>query len=187
MRDLNYSTNHNRILKPKMRLSLLVNIALGFIVMAFSTNSLHAQSAINSPSEILSIELSDHAYQAVNSGVLLTIDCEFANIESWFFLTMVNNKKNHQFTLSRHTLSNRYIVKYDDQSTPHMFRSIPEALNFITSQALILLESYSSFDAERRMRISLNKFELPAPMRLQAFLLNQWDLDTGWLAWEYES
>ncbi|MBX2849209.1 MAG: DUF4390 domain-containing protein [Acidiferrobacterales bacterium] len=132
----------------------------------------------------LSFELSEHAQNAINSGVKITIDCAFANIKHWLFLSVAENTKIHKFTISRHTLSNRYVVKRDDLSTPHMFRSIPEAMNYIGSQALGLMESYTSFDSQRRMRISLNKFELPAPMRLQAFLLSNWDLDTGWLAWD---
>ncbi len=139
------------------------------------------------PLDELSIELSPHAQEAINNGVLLTIDCEFSSIKSVFLFDLTSNEKKHRFTLSRHTLSNRYIVKRDNLSTPHMFRSIPEATNFITAQSLILLESYTTYDSQRKMRISLNKFELPGPMRLQAFLQDKWDLDTGWLAWEYEN
>jgi len=155
------------------------------ITIIFSTTVCFAQS--ESPENELSIVLSNQAQQALNNGVLLTIDCEFANIESWWFFSRAMNKKTHQFSLSRHTLSNRYIVKRDNLTTPNMFRSIPEATNFIAAQSLSLLETYTTYDKQRKMRLSLNKFELPAPMRLQAFLLDKWDLDTGWLEWQFES
>lgn len=135
----------------------------------------------------LSIELSPQAQEAINNGVALKIDCEFANIESYLLLTLASNKKTHYFTLSRHALSNRYIVKRDNLSRPHMFSTIAEATNYITTQAVVLLESYTDYDADRKMRLRLNKFELPSPMRLQAFIFDEWDLDTGWLTWNFES
>lgn len=168
-----------------------IQLGVCLLVALFIVNSTGSQAAETSPQDSsideLSIELSDQAQKAINNGVLLTIDCEFATIQSWLFIDRAMNTKKHQFTLSRHTLSNRYIVKRDDFATPHMFRSIPEATDYITKQALVLLESYTTYDTQRKMRISLNKFELPGPMRLEAFLLNKWDLDTGWLAWEFDN
>lgn len=135
----------------------------------------------------LSLEFSPQVEDAINNGVSLTINCQFADLKSLLIFDFPRNKKMHHFTLKRHALSNRYIVKRDDLSTPHMFRSISEANNYITTQAVILLENYTTFDPNRKMRLSLNKFELPGPMRLQAFIFDVWDLDTGWLSWDFAS
>ena len=151
------------------------------------TSTVDAEYNSNSSLEDLSIELSVRAQNAVNNGVSLTFDCDFAHLESFLFLVIPRNKKHHRFTLTRHTLSNRYIVKRDNLDTPHMFRTIPEASNYIVMQAIGLLEFYSETDANRKMRLSLNKYELPSPMRLPAFIFNEWDLDTGWVKWEFES
>lgn len=133
------------------------------------------------------IELSPQAQEAINNGVSLTIDCDFANIENVLIFNRKSNETNHRFTLSRHALSNRYMVKQDSLSRPRIFRTIPEATHYISTQAVALLETYTIYNTDQKMRLSLNKFELPGPMRLQAFIFDEWDLDTGWIAWKLES
>jgi len=151
------------------------------------SETVYSEEPVNSSLEDLSIELSARAQNAVNNGVSLTFDCDFANLQTLFFLNIPRNKTQHRFTLTRHTLSNRYIVKRDNLDTPHMFRTIPEASNYIVMQAIGLLEFYNETDTNRKMRLSLNKYMLPSPMRLPAFIFNEWDLDTGWVRWEFES
>lgn len=131
----------------------------------------------------IDITLSREAREAVDAGVVLTFDCEFALREFWWLFSRENNTKLHRFTLTRHTLSNRYIVQMSEADTPHIFRSISEATNYIAAQARLLLESYSSEQNPYSMRISLNTFELPTPMRLKAFIADAWNLDTGWILW----
>lgn len=139
--------------------------------------------AVQTSSDGLSLNLSDEARSAVDAGVPLVFSCRFAVRDYWWFVPIESNTIPHRFTLMRHTLSNSYIVKRDSSDTPHIFRSIPEASNFITTQALNLLESYSTDAEPYSMRISLNKFDLPTPMRLKAFIAEAWDIDTGWIIW----
>ena len=173
-------SSSNCALKVIRKNLLITGLSLCTILMSSSTI---AQTTANR----LSLELSQQAQEAINNGVSLTIDCTIANIESRFLFNLEHDKKIYRFTLGRHTLSNSFIVKRDDIGTPHTFRSIADATNYITGEALNLLEYQAATDPARHMRLSINKFELPAPMRLQAFIFDEWDLDTGWLQWQFES
>jgi hypothetical protein len=139
--------------------------------------------AAQTSTDALSLNLTTEARAAIDAGVPLGFTCRFAVRDFWWFIPLESKVRLHRFTLTRHTLSNRYIVKRESSDTPHIFRSIPEASNFITAQALILLESYSSETQPYSMRISLNKFDLPTPMRLKAFISDAWDIDTDWILW----
>ena len=129
-------------------------------------------------------ELSDQAQEAVNNGVTLSFDCELAIRQSYWLFTTEKQTKHHQFILVRQALSNRYIVKQDTLDTPHLFRTISEASSYITEHAANLLVAYSTNEQSYSMRLSLNKYKLPAPMRLNAFFSDDWDLDTGWVVWQ---
>ncbi len=131
----------------------------------------------------LDLDLSSEALSAVDAGVELSFTCRYAVRESWWIFSRERVSKEHNFTLSRHALSNSYMVKRDAYDTPHISRSATEATNFIAAEARKLLESYSSSALPYSMRISLNKFDLPTPMRLKAFIADAWDVDTGWIRW----
>jgi len=141
-----------------------------------NTNTLESTS--------FSIELSDQAEEAINNGVALTLESEYAKTKKWSGWSWYTNKKQHHFVIMRHALSNRYLVKRDQSETPQIFRSIPEALDFVAYQALLLLESYDSQADRHVMRVYLNKFKLPSPMRLNAFLSKAWDYNSGWQHWQ---
>ncbi len=78
------------------------------------------------------------------------------------------------------------MVRKDQQDRQHIFRSLLEAVNFIQSESVTLLGAYTKTNEHGQMRIVLNKYELPGPMRLQAFISREWDIDTGWIKWQYE-
>ena len=152
-------------------------------VMLFQT----AGSAAKTSAEGFNIALSAEMQDAVNNGVPLYFKCEFAVRHSYWLFSISRKVKNHQFLLKRHALSNRYIVKRDGLDTPHIFRSTVEASNYIAAQAVMLMESYHDAENPYSMRLYLNIFELPGPLRLYAFVFDAWDLDTGWIAWTFAS
>ena len=158
-----------------MALVLLCFFDMG-VVMAQQSNA-------SEPIQSINIKLSDEINQAINSGVALSFSCQLAVRESFWLFSINKQQKNHHFSLTRHALSNRYIVKYDKLDTPYIFRTISEATNHITLQAESLLELYSNEQTPFSIRVSLNKFELPGPMRLYAFISESWNLDTGWIVW----
>lgn len=134
--------------------------------------------------ERFDFELSSEAQDAINSGVTLSINADYAVRTSYWLFSTTERERRHQFKLMRHTLSKRYVVKFDDDDRPHIFRSIGQACNFIANQSLTLLENYSSQQDVYSMRLALSRFDLPSPMRLNAFISKAWDLDTGWIEWQ---
>lgn len=127
--------------------------------------------------------LSAQAQEAIQNGVALSFRGLFAKRKSFWFLRRSANVKEHTFLLMRHALSNRYLVKHDGLDTPHIFRSLAEATNHIAVETVLLLKLYNDPQNNYSMRLSLNKFDLPGPMRLNAFLSSAWDIDTGWIKW----
>ena len=128
-------------------------------------------------------ELSKEAQEAINNGVTLTFNCDFAVRQSYWLFTTEKQNKHHQFLLVRQALSGRYIVKQDTLDTPHLFRTVSEASNYIAAHATALLDTYNDSQHQYSMRLYLNKYKLPGPMRLNAFISDEWNLDTGWMLW----
>ena len=136
----------------------------------------------------LRIELSEKVEEAIDGGIALTFESEFAHIERFLFICWPEQIKRHQFTVTRHALSNRYLVHHKSSLAPSMFRSKREAMSFITNKTLNLFKQYHDQDThniephQMRLRLSIN--ELPAPIRLSAFINKEWDLDSGWKTWQ---
>lgn len=179
---------------PKLNINKIGNIRATILVcsllLLWPSLNLVAQEktdiieTVARPTPNLTIELSNEVQNAINSGVALTFETEFAHTKSWSKLTWRVHKKNHQFVIVRHALSNRYLVKLDTNEKPDIFRSIPEALDFVAYQALLLLESYNNKAEPHQMRIYLNNYKLPSPMRLNAFLSDKWAYNSGWQLWQ---
>jgi hypothetical protein len=137
--------------------------------------------------ENFSLSLSGQAQEAVENGVSLTFNCDFAMVNRAFFISWPNQLRQHRFMVSHHALSNRYIVRQDQQQKKHSFRSLDASINYISGEAQRLFNGYIEKNSEYEIRLSLNKYELPGPIRLSAFLASDWDLDTGWVKWNSES
>ena len=131
----------------------------------------------------ISLKLSSEVQDAIQNGVTIMFRCQYAERKAFWFLSRSANIKEHDFSLKRHALSNQYLVKRKDLDALNMFRSLDEATRYIAAQSVLLLEFYHDSDTHYSMRLSLNKFDLPAPMRLNAFLSSAWNLDTGWVVW----
>ena len=132
------------------------------------------------------IKLSNDVKDALNNGITLTFDCELkTELKLWLF-ALPQKKQNHIFTLTHHSLSNRYLVHFTDAQPPKNFDSANEAVEFISEQSVKFLSRFSNDQNETKMRLSLNKFKLLGPMRLNAFIAPQWDIDTGWISWAPE-
>lgn len=154
---------------------------LGVLVsLALTVSSARANVSL----EPFDFELSSEAQDAINAGVTLSINADYAVRTSYWLFSTAEQERTHKFKLMRHTLSKRYVVKFDDDDRPHIFRSIGQACNFIANHSLTLLDSYSSNEAVYSMRLSLSRFDLPSPMRLNAFISSAWEIDSGWIKWQ---
>jgi len=169
-----------RLLKPtrqQIRLCLLTLLLISLGQSAFGDNG------ISLTEQGFTITLSEESQQAINNGVSLTFVCEFAMQKKYAFLTWNTAHHKHQFRVSRHALSNRYLVRTDNLQKPKIFVSLAQTMTYISSSSMHLFRNYIAKQSKYKMRLSLSKYELPGPMRLNAFISSDWNLNTGWIAW----
>ncbi len=166
-----------------MRLIKQTSIATILICACVLSIQSVAQTQYQSNNE-LNLNLSEEVREAINHGVRLTFICEFAQHRTWLFLAWQDIQKEHRFVVSYHALSSRYLVQQDSEQSAALFRSLDNAMDFITSRSLSLLDSYSDTQHSYSLRVSLSKYELPGPMRLNAFISSDWNLDTDWISWQ---
>jgi len=126
----------------------------------------------------------ENVERAINNGVELTFICEFATIKQFLFVKWPDQLKSHHFLVKHHALSNSYLVSDETDRAPKIFRSTTDSMSYIASEALKLFARYQSGESPYQMRLQLSKYDLPAPMRLNAFVANDWDLNTGWKKWQ---
>jgi len=153
----------------------------------------HAQS-IDYDGNEFKIALSEDVQAAIDSGVSLTFENELAHSNRWAFFHWHSHKVVHRFIITRHTLSNRYLLHQDSQLTPRIFSSTRETMAFIGETAIKQFADYhekwsldepSNHKARpHRMRLRLSKTKLPGPMRLTAFITSAWNLNSGWKSWQ---
>jgi len=166
------------------------NVILFFALSLFACSHATFAQSINYDSDGLKIELSDDIQKAIDSGVSLTFENEFAHTRRFFFFHWHSELVKHEFVVTRHTLSNLYLVHESNKLEPRNFSSTRETMNYISQAALDRFSKYHSKHphslslSEHEMRLRLSKTKLPGPMRLTAFIGSDWDLDSGWKVWQ---
>ena len=156
------------------------------LLLCLITSTQVAAQGIERRPDGFSVSLSSQVQEAVENGVALTFACEFAMINRFLFISWPRQKHEHQFVVTHHALSNRYIVRQGQQQNQHSFRSLDASMNYMASEAQRLYSDYLNNNSRYEVRLSLSKYELPGPIRLSAFLSSDWDLDTGWVKWDSE-
>lgn len=154
--------------------------------MIGQVHSASVKNGITKTDQGFTIILSEESQQAINNGVPLTFICEFAMQKKFAFFTWSEAHDTHRFMVSRHALSNRYLVRLNKAQKPKIFASITQTMAYISRTSKQLFANYADQQSKYKMRLSLSKYELPGPMRLNAFISSDWDLDTGWIAWASE-
>jgi len=156
------------------------------LILFISTSSYAYETGQSIESASYKINLSSDVKEALDNGITLTFDCELKTEKKLWLLSLAQNQIKYKFTLTHHSLSNRYLVQYIEAQPPKNFYSAREAIEFINEQSIKFLNQYASKQNAAKMRLSLNKFKLLGPMRLNAFIAKQWDIDTGWISWSHE-
>lgn len=136
---------------------------------------------------VLELTLSERARAALDSGVSLEILSRLASYKTVLFFGIRSASKQSRFVLQRHALSNRYLVKTGENITPKLFSSANEAMEYIANISMIQLDSFRYQHSKTAIRVNLNKFDLPSPMRLDAFISQGWKNDTGWVVWVFST
>ena len=182
-------------MKPISRNTLLLQIYKSSLLVLLLLLTFQAWS--NDPADELTPSTSKASYQAfvlprealkaLDSGVPITLNGQFVSLKPWLFWKLIDDSINHRFEISRHALSNHYLVKQDDSVKPKLFRSASEASNYVQHQCNNLLRHYAEVRQVSKMRITLDQFVLPAPLRLAAFINSDWQLKTDWIEWPFAS
>jgi len=132
----------------------------------------------------LDISLSENVANAINNGIPLTFICEYTPLDQRFFITWRRPPIKYHFVVTHHALTNSYLVSYLPGTAPKIFRSITESMGFVAQRAEAMFNRYNLTEEKYQMRVRLSKTELPSPIRFNAFVSQDWDLNTGWKSWQ---
>ena len=174
----------NRLYKHGTKLS--IRLCLLILHLLFSTSVIAFERGHNADSGYNDFILSAEVKEAVDNGIVLSFECKLKINKTLAFISWASQKETHVFSLTHNSLSNRYLVRVNGNERPKHFDSIGEATNFIIDQSTTFFRHYSSDKRDTQMRLTLNKFKLPGPIRLNAFIADYWNIDTGWISWALE-
>lgn len=136
----------------------------------------------------IDFRFSEEALGALHSGLPLVLRIEIRVEEErrWLWdesVAVLNQRSRLQF----HALSDRYLVHNLNTDTRHSYTTLDDALyavGVVRSFPMLderLLDPGKTYFA--RMRATLDVEELPTPMRLWAYVSDQWRLDSEWYQW----
>lgn len=160
-----------------------LRFALVFALLLAYSNQVLADYGIEHDLDGINIELSESTLDAIDNGVSLTFVCEFAVIKRWGVFFWKTDKKEHEFVISKHALSDRYHVHKDGSPSPAIFQSSLMSVAQISKLVKRLYQEHVKEQPNTEVRVYLSKTDLPAPMRMAAFASSQWNFDSGWGSW----
>ncbi len=159
--------------------------AAGFEVLSAATRLEGGVYRLNARIEY---RLSSAALDALQNGVPLTVDIEMEvrRRRSWLWDETVY-ALTQRFQLEYHTLSRQYLVSNLNSGERRAFPTQTAALEFmgrIHDFPLLdrsLLTKNERYEAALRALLDIES--LPAPLRLLAYLSDDWRLTSEWRAW----
>ncbi len=160
--------------------------AAGFEVLSATTRLEGGVYRLNARIEY---RFSTAALEALQSGVPLTIDIEMEvrRRRPWLWDETVY-ALTQRFQLEYHTLSRQYLVGNLNSGERRAFPTRAAALGFMGRiQDFPLLDQSLLTENERyegALRVLLDIESLPAPLRLLAYLSDDWRLASEWRAWQ---
>lgn len=166
-------------------LGLLPAWASGFEVISASTRLEGGVYRLNAQIEY---HFSKPALEALQNGVPLIVELEMAvrRRRAWVWDETVYTLS-QRFRLEYHTLSRQYLVRNLNSGVRDGFATIKAALQFIgqiTDFPFLdkgLLASKESYEGALRAWLDIES--LPAPLRLLAYLSEDWRLTSEWYTW----
>ena len=158
----------------------VISVANEISKFAFITEDEPNQQSLHQ----IDLSLSSEVQEAINSGIEISIIGNYAEVESFIFWDHYKKLQNIKFQLRRHAISNRYMVTHSLLRTPKVFRSITEAMQYISFFSFNLLETMQQDSEKIALRIYLNKFDLPGSLRPKSFISSDWTHNTGWKVWK---
>ena len=139
----------------------------------------------------LQLILSDEALDALNSGVLVTIELDFEVIRvRGLWLDAQVAALTFDYELEYRPLSERYIVRNLNSGDQDAFSTLYSALNNLGRiQDLPVIDDAvldPGSDYRLRLRARLSTRQYPSALRLLFFWRSQWQLQSEWYEWMLE-
>lgn len=137
----------------------------------------------------IDFRFSEAALGALHSGLplVLRIEIRVEDNRRWLWNEAVA-VVNQLYRLQFHALSDRYLVHNLNTDTRQSYTTLADALyavgfvrNFPVLDARLLDPGKTYFG---RLRATLDVEELPTPMRLWAYVSDQWRLTSEWYRWQ---
>ncbi|MFO1371124.1 MAG: DUF4390 domain-containing protein [Candidatus Competibacteraceae bacterium] len=159
--------------------------AAGFEVLKASTK---LEGGVYRLSAHLEYHFSTAASEALQNGVPLTVEVnmEVLRRRSWLWAETVH-ALTQRFRLEYHALSRQYLVTNVNSGERRGFPSRVSALDFLGRiddfpfLDKSLLASGERYEGALRVRLDIEA--LPAPLRLFAYLSDDWRLASEWYTW----
>jgi hypothetical protein len=132
--------------------------------------------------------LSDAALEALESGVALTLELQIEVVRRRrFFVDPAVASLRQRSQLQFHALSQRYVVRNLNSGEQASYATLYAALNAAGRIADLPLIDAALLDDDDdyyvQLRALLDVREIPGPLRLLAFWVDDWRLASEWYTW----
>lgn len=136
----------------------------------------------------IDFRFSDEALDALHSGLpfVINIEVKVERPRNYLWADTVAELR-QRYRIQFHALSDRYVVHNLNTDTRHSYVALDDAL-----QAFGTLRDFPMLDRRlldlghryrAGLRATLDIEALPTPMRLWAYVSDQWQLDSEWYQW----
>lgn len=131
---------------------------------------------------------SEAAMEALQNGIplVLEIQIKVGRQREWLWTDTIASL-NQRHRLQFHALTNRYVLHNLNTDQRQSFSSLDDALYALGAvRGFPMLDQRllaAGADYQVRLRAALVVEELPTPIRLWAYVSDQWHLDSAWYTW----
>lgn len=139
----------------------------------------------------LQLVLSSEALEALNNGLILTIELQMQVIRvRRMYMDALDAELAVRFELQYSSVSRRYIVRNLNSGDQDSFATLYSALNNLGRVQNLPVIDDALLEADRtyrvRVRAMLQTQQYSAPLRLVFFWRSQWQLQSEWFEWLLE-
>ena len=139
----------------------------------------------------LQLVLSSEALEALNNGLVLTIELQMQVIRvRRLYMDALDAELAVRFELQYSSVSRRYIVRNLNSGDQDSFATLYSALNNLGRVQNLPVIDDALLEADRnyrvRVRAMLQTQQYSAPLRLVFFWRSQWQLQSEWFEWLLE-
>lgn len=172
---------------------LMLSISVPCLSTTIKLNSFdsHEQDEHYLLDATFSLELSDEVLEALKHGIPLQINTDFEvrMVREWYPDKTVNSVS-YVYQLSHQPLTEDYLTVNLKTGLRASYDSLSAALMNIGQFSNIKLVSKQTLSTDNeykgRIRMYLDLYSLPAPMRPQVYFSNSWNASSDWHEWSIQ-